>query len=264
MTTVYYHGNCADGFASALAVKLKYPEYNFQAIQRNWDEIEFRRENKIFVDICPPYEVIRELSKSGFDILILDHHQTAKADFDRAMKEGLIMGTFDIDHSGAMLAYNHFKPNIPSRFFELVEDRDLWRFKLEGAKELNAYLRTQPWDFVCILGVANNIDESIARGKYILQQISQAVDTICNNWFLEEICGVLMPVVNSPIYQSEIGSRLLEKLEQFHVVAIRYENQSQIVTSLRSLPHFDCSVLAEREGGGGHKNASGFVKEKKW
>lgn len=262
MTTVYYHGNCADGFASALAIKLKHPEYNFKAIQRNWGEIEFKKENKIFVDICPPYEVIKK-ARLGYDILILDHHQTAKPDFDRAKKEGLITGVFDLNHSGAMLSYNYFKPDIDSLFFELVEDRDLWRFKLEGAKELNAYLRTQPWDFVAVLEVANNIDQAVGRGTYILKQIAQAVDKLCDNYFLEEICGVNMPVVNSPIYQSEIGNRLLEKLEDFHVVAIRYENQTHVITSLRSLPFFDCSVLAEQEGGGGHKNASGFIKEKK-
>lgn len=262
MTTVYYHGNCADGFASALAVKLKHPDYNFEAIQRNWSEIEFKKENNIFVDICPPYEIIKEISKLGFDIIVLDHHKTAKGDFDRSEREGLITGRFDLCMSGAMLAYEHFEPEISSRFFEMVQDRDLWDFKIEGSKELNAFLRTQPWDFVAILNVANNIDKSIEIGSHILRQIEQAVEGLCNNWYLEEICGVMMPVINSPIYQSEIGNRLLERMSDFHVVAIRYETNDKIITSLRSCGDFDCSELAKKEGGGGHKNASGFVKFK--
>ncbi|NIV11578.1 MAG: bifunctional oligoribonuclease/PAP phosphatase NrnA, partial [Aliifodinibius sp.] len=43
-----------------------------------------------------------------------------------------------------------------------------------------------------------------------------------------------------------------------------YETETEVVYSLRSRGDFDVSALAERFGGGGHKNAAGFrVKRSK-
>jgi oligoribonuclease NrnB/cAMP/cGMP phosphodiesterase (DHH superfamily) len=54
---------------------------------------------------------------------------------------------------------------------------------------------------------------------------------------------------------SELGSKILEKFENINYVMLIYDGG----VALRSVGDFDVSEIAKQYGGGGHKNAAGFI-----
>lgn len=87
---------------------------------------------------------------------------------------------------------------------------------------------------------------------------SSLVDNILKGSWVGEIDGMTVPMVNTSIVWSEVGAALLEKHPGAAMVASFTVFPDQVMWSLRSRPEFDCSEIAKKFGGGGHKNASGF------
>lgn len=259
MTVVYYHANCSDGMASAFACKLVHPDWTYTPI--NYDqEINFPPENKFFCDFCPTFEEIKKMAKDGYSITILDHHKTRQGDFDKALSENLIKGIFDLNRSGAGISYDYFKPPVPRDLFSIIESRDLWKFDVAGARELNAFL-SKGLSFETLKEAMDDLPKAIELGKELQKQADVIVDKCCDNYYIDKICGVEMPVVNSPMKQSEICNKLLE-MTGFPVSACWYKSGDMLRYSLRSIKEYDCSELAKKHGGGGHRTASGFsIKE---
>jgi oligoribonuclease NrnB/cAMP/cGMP phosphodiesterase (DHH superfamily) len=56
---------------------------------------------------------------------------------------------------------------------------------------------------------------------------------------------------------SELGSKILEKFENINYVMLIYDGG----IALRSVGDFDVSEIAKKYGGGGHKNAAGFLND---
>jgi nanoRNase/pAp phosphatase (c-di-AMP/oligoRNAs hydrolase) len=62
---------------------------------------------------------------------------------------------------------------------------------------------------------------------------------------------------STPVLQSEVAGKLAEK---GHFGATFFLNDDRTATfSLRSRCEFDVSLVAKKFGGGGHRNAAGFM-----
>ena len=181
-------------------------------------------------------------------LFIIDHHKTAAQaleDFECHVK------IFDMEHSGAYLTYRYLNPeaepeNVPL-LYDYLQDRDLWRFELPQSREINAYLRTQPYDFAVWSQVEVTIELAFERavneGAASLRLVDRTVEMICAQAYLKTIGDYAVPTVNATAFWSEVGHLLLQQWPQARVVC----------------SYFDCSELARRFGGGGHKTASGFA-----
>jgi len=69
------------------------------------------------------------------------------------------------------------------------------------------------------------------------------------------------PVANATVFFSEVGEALLDMNPTAPFSAYysdRGDGKRQ--WGLRSRPEFDCSVVAKAFGGGGHKQAAGFIE----
>jgi uncharacterized protein len=81
----------------------------------------------IVFDFSFPKAVIERLVGQGTRLEIHDHHESARRDI-----EGFPFCHFDMDKSGARLAWEYFFPLLdPPQWLLYVEDRDLWRFKYD-------------------------------------------------------------------------------------------------------------------------------------
>lgn len=70
------------------------------------------------------------------------------------------------------------------------------------------------------------------------------------------------PVANATVFFSEVGERLLELYPDAPFAAYYLDRKDgKRQWGLRSRPEFDCSVIATAFGGGGHKQAAGFVQD---
>lgn len=255
---VIYHDNCADGFCAAQVARLALQDANFHPAQYGDLPPDVFGRNVYVLDFSYPREVLIEMEARASSLRVLDHHKTAAAALD-----GLPFCVFDMNRSGARLAWDHFFPGKPSPWIvDYVEDRDLWRWALPGSKSVSAALASYPrtfesWDGAMIAGR----DAAEKQGAAILRYQDQLVEAICKNAAEREIDGHRVLLVNSPVLQSEVGERLAFD-RAFSVVWFERAD-GKIVNSLRSRPPhgIDVSEIAKKHGGGGHAAAAGFTSD---
>jgi oligoribonuclease NrnB/cAMP/cGMP phosphodiesterase (DHH superfamily) len=169
---------------------------------------------------------------------------------------------FDMNHSGVVLSWNFFHPGKePPKFLKYIEDRDLWKWELPYSKEFSAAFDMVPFDFEEFDKFKDEsvIDDAISRGGYILAYSKTVLKKIGSMSVSRNFMGHSALVVNASHWMSEIGATLSPNCD---VAIIWYysHKHSEYKVSLRSFhDHGDCSELAKKYGGGGHKKAAGFA-----
>lgn len=263
METIIYHGNCYDGFGAAWAAWRLYGDRaRYLPALYGDPPPEIEKNGVVFiVDFSYPREVLLDLAKKSAAIWVLDHHKTAEADL-----VGLDFCTFDMEQSGAMLAWKEFQPNVePPALIRYVQDRDLWRFALPGSREVSAWLRSYPFTFEAWSGAASRLEADlngvIQEGLAILRFQDQQVDVMCRQATLRDVGGYRVPVANATVLFSEVGEALCKAYPDAPFAAYyldRADGKRQ--WGLRSRNGFDVSEVAKQFGGGGHKAAAGFTE----
>lgn len=268
---VRYHGGCNDGWLSAYAAHYlinKYRGRQVDLVSMTYGApIPPITRPTLFVDWCPPIEWLK--TQDQVDLIgIIDHHQTAEPAIKYWQDRGGKV-VFDVHHSAARLTWEQYYVNVnPDGVYcpwevAYVEDRDLWRFQLDHSREINAYLATVPhtvaaWSAIALLSSERlpSLVLDAARGAYAA--INEYVAKTAAQGFVATIDDIMMPIVNAT-YQH--GSEVAEELMRVtgdHVAAYFFQRQDgKWQYGFRSAPHFDCSVIAKKYGGGGHKNAAG-------
>lgn len=288
---VIYHGDCYDGFGAAWAAYQKLgPEVEYHPAKYGQPPPDVRERRVWVVDFSYPRDVLLRMDDEAVSLTVLDHHKTAQADL-----EGLPFCTFDMEKSGAVLTWEHFLPGIAvSLLLQYVQDRDLWRFELPHSREFSAALRSYPmdfaeWDriadrFVALTGNAAPpgprqwIHPMFEEGTAILRHTQEEVRRISDRAVWVEIrtpafvdnsnrpVPLNVPMVNATSFFSEVGDELCRRHPDapFGLYYMdRDDGKRQ--WGMRSRPSekypegFDTSEVARSLGGGGHRNASGFV-----
>lgn len=278
---VIYHANCDDGFGAALAF------WKYQA--RHYTKVEYfpasygkstlpaiiDKETDIYIlDFSFSPEQLLELGSICHSLRLYDHHKTAADAWHVYWMENLsdaipsnMIVEFDMNHSGAMLALQHFANDDKyCIMFDFLQDRDLWRFHLPDTKFFTQYLRSMPQDFKRWDEVAERLNspESYSAimngGEAILerfdQMCSEIVGTCKKEVWVNGIKGLQCNC--NGIFASDVGNILAKESGTFGLTW--YNNRDgRLVFSIRSIGDFDVSALAKSFGGGGHKNASGFT-----
>lgn len=279
-TMCIYHGRCDDGFASAWVMRKAFGEVNLEFIAANYaeDPPDVTDRKVYLVDFSYKREVLEEMSKKAQQIVILDHHKTAKEEVQPLLDDlsGNVIGVIDMEHSGCMLTWRwFFGCEQPPDLLFYIQDRDLWLKQLPANDFVITALRSYPYDFKewdKLMQVP--IDDLIKEGAPIMRYHRRLVDEAKSRMVIRafpEKYGVPyeehnVPTVNVPKYlASEVAGDLCEDLdpdtgEQFPFACCYwYDDTGKIEFSLRSKGKFDVADYASRNfGGGGHKNAAGF------
>lgn len=257
---VFFHSNCPDGFSSAWIFRKKFgnqAEYlNFNYHQNV--PVNIHNNTIYFVDVSPNKEIIQTLVKDN-QVILIDHHVSSR--------EKLSLFTevvFDTHHSAAVLAWNYLfaKKSMPT-LFKYVEDIDLWKFDLPFSQELNCVVDTYDFTFdnwtklVRLFNNKRELKKLISFGKNILQYQQKLVRDLAKKAELVEFEQEKVLAINTPILISETGNYLLKYRGPFSIVW--HKTNQKILVSLRADGKYDVSKLAEKYGGGGHKNAAGFI-----
>lgn len=276
---VIYHSNCADGWCAAWVA--------YNALKEQQDAVATLHpanygqappdlgvtDTVYIVDFSYPHGVLVEMAKDR-KVVVLDHHQTAMDDICAALgwepepgsnvppPDWPYAAVLDVSRSGAGITWDYFhhgKPRLD--IVDYVEDRDLWRFALPESREVNAYLRTQPyalgaWDD--FLQYCITVGDMARMGAGVLLHIDAYCRAAANH-----------------AYWCEMGDR------QFPIVNVTYESCSEVADYLIS--HFGVDMAgyffesgdglwqygfrsrngvtvhdhAQEFGGGGHPQASG-------
>ncbi len=256
-----YHGFCDDGFAAALVVWLARSK-DVELFAGNYGKPapDVTGREVIIVDFSYPRAVMETMADQAASILILDHHKSAMEDMVGFSRPNCII-TFDMARSGAMMAWDYFKPwgsTTGLEFIRFIQDRDLWKKELSGTEEFTMGLRSYPqdlelWATFFKQGPLKCIEEGIGILRYYRQTV-EAAKAIA---YEAELDGTKVLVCNSTFaLASDVAGELSEGRP---FAAVYYETAEGYTYSLRSRAGgLDVSAIAKKFGGGGHAQASGF------
>lgn len=268
--TCFFHAGCPDGFGAAWAVWRAWRDEGRFVPRGHEDRLDASRhegELVVFVDIAPPNEALRELAGLAAKVVVLDHHITARDRIaaDPGVENLLAAGDhhihFDLEHSGAVLAWNHFHPDEPApSLLRYVEDQDLWNWKLPDSEEVNAALGSHPYEFeVWNELAARPVEELAAEGAPILRANRREVERALVSARPVSLGRQRAEAVNARTQRAAIGHELAKRAAFGAAWGVVYRITGERVdVSIYSVGDLDVSEVAGRYGGGGHRNASGF------
>lgn len=267
-----YHANCTDGFGSAWVVRKAFKKGNVDFHQGVYGESppDVTDREVIMVDFTYKNDVVLEMAKTAKSILIIDHHKSAEADLvfnQQDLAEGdycPIDMIFDMNHSGAVLTWFHFFPDLePPQLLQHIEDRDLWKFEMEGTRPILANLFSYSYNFKLWDDLMEeNPMDLVSGGEAIerkhLKDVNKLIEVGKTRM---SIAGHDVPVLNAPGFFSSDAGHIMGEGEKF--AACYWFVPDGVVFSLRSSSEggLDVSEIATQYGGGGHANAAGFKVE---
>ncbi len=263
---VIYHGGCYDGFGAAWVARkvLQHIPGTYQLIPTVFAapvEMPPDGSEVYIVDFSFPRATLLRMKERYSKLIVLDHHKTAKADLD-----GLDFCTFDMERSGAMMAWDYWFPDQePPALIKYVQDRDLWRFVLRDSRQYHAGLSTYPREFPIWDDIVDNepqsVNDLVGIGNTVLDYNSRLIDDMCVQVAWRDIGGYIVPVVNATVLFADVGMDLLRRYPDASFTAFYFDRKDGLRHwGLRSIGDFDVSAIAKQYGGGGHRNASGFTK----
>ncbi|QQG45498.1 MAG: hypothetical protein HYW89_00975 [Candidatus Sungiibacteriota bacterium] len=257
---VLYHAECNDGFGAAFAAWKKFGESAeyIPVYHQTPPPAGLAGKDVFTLDYSYPKDIVQELLGQVRSLTIVDHHKTNQETVELATQH-----LFDLEHSGAVLAWMYFHPEKPlPRLFQHIEDYDLWRFRFPQTRALGIFLDSYPRDFERWMRFLQDtqteagLAQYVQEGEVLLRYRNMLVEQTAAHAQLVEFCGYRCLAVNSAIWASSLGSFLVKKLPPLAIVW--YWNKDVMVFSLRSDGTADVAELAQRFGGGGHKDAAGF------
>ena len=287
MKYIIYHGNCYDGFTSAWVfekARIANGELakNFKFISCNYGEafpIENpnKEEDECYIlDFSFKRNIILEQKDKFKKFMILDHHVTAQEDL-----KDLDCCIFDMNVSGAKLTFryltdfylDHEKRDILKRSEELVRlveavsDRDLFTFKLLGTSEYYYFMSSfdmtfENWDKICL----TPFQEVLEKGTLIQHYERVYIRKTISEKFYITLRDVndnayIMPCVNvTKEFGTNACKAILNENPEINYACYFWINKNgKFVFGIRSRDGYDCSIIAKNYGGGGHKQASGWI-----
>jgi oligoribonuclease NrnB/cAMP/cGMP phosphodiesterase (DHH superfamily) len=266
----FFHAGCPDGFGAAWAVWRAWGRRG-RYIPRGHDDAldarDYEGAHIVFVDIAPNNETLRDLVNVADRVVVLDHHVTSRDRYaaDPSL-ENLVTANghhviFDLDHSGAVLAWRHFHPDEPEpTLLGYVEDQDLWSWKLARSEEINAAIGSHPREFdVWEELVARPIEELADEGVPLVRAQRTEVEHAVRSAHPVRVGNARAEAVNARHHRSAIGHKLAKRAAFGPRWGLVYRMAGgRVDVSIYSVGELDVSRVASDFGGGGHRNAAGF------
>jgi oligoribonuclease NrnB/cAMP/cGMP phosphodiesterase (DHH superfamily) len=229
------------------------------------------------------------------DLIVIDHHETILNWAEDPESRGVLVGertengysgmvrgeasegeegefelVLDLERSAAPLTWEYFSDFEVPRLYEHVEDRDLWKWEMEGSEEILLGLRSQEVTINWIDHWAYRPGDLKEKGEVIRSYQEKLLSdheshvTIAETWIGEE-GPFVTGHISLPHLRSEMADILLRENEGLDL-AIIYNHtgpagEEDVICSIRSRPDNESipvGDLAEKVGGGGHPCAGGF------
>ncbi len=309
MPCIIYHADCLDGFGAALAAWRRFgPDAEYWPLHHGQplETGKIAGQDVFILDFSFTPEILEGCANSAKSVTQIDHHLSAHQAWNGRLQseaggrqsyrhpELALQVIFDLDKSGARLAWEYFQPDslLPLALAH-IEDQDLWRFALPGTRAFCRALRQQPRQFADWNEIVEATSErNSARYRSLLEQ-----GTAIESFFASEVERLAGGAQTMParlrgepvdalqairhtqptlhdgeqcwhvlhgiainanaMFASELGNRLAEQSGTFGLVW-QLASDGEAKVSLRSQGDFDVAAIAQRYGGGGHRNAAGF------
>ena len=278
-----FHHNDMDGYTSAAVMLNSIGAcmntelfcVNYESdVEEKFNKVE-DKEKVIIVDYSfteDTCHILQKLIDKKCKIVWIDHHDSSIQLENKHTEFKVLRGIRSKDHSGAALAYmfihNCEYEKVPY-FIKLVSDYDTFqRNMIPESDYFKLYYDAQPDKFYylnTLLSVKDMIDnkmikEAINNGKIIKDYIDQEYKSYRNGYgFESELEGIKVFVINRSCNSWIFG----EKYDEYPMVCVfAFDGKEYKYSLFSSDSTVDCSKIAEKFGGGGHKGAAGFRSKK--
>ena len=255
---VIYHGGCTDGFGAAYSAwKCLGNRAEYHACKHGTPPPDVKGKVVAILDFSYSNAVTKQMIADAENLIIIDHHKSAMVEL-----HDISHGRFDMNHSGARLAWDFFHPGKePPKFINYIEDRDLWKWELPYSKEFSASFDMVPFQFEEFEKFEDDsvFDDAVERGSYVLAYSKTVVKKVCEKASRRKLGDLDVLVVNASHWMSEIGARLSPDCDFAVIWYYDHEDRMNKVSLRAFHEHVDVSEIAKRWGGGGHKKAAGFA-----
>lgn len=273
----FYHAGCPDGFGAAWSAWSAWGETGHYVSFGHDDRVNpdpYHGAELVFADIMPDTANLASLSKVAAELVVLDHHWSAQERWDAepGLAETLSQRGhrvhFDLEHSGAVLAWNHFFPKKKAPdLLRYVEDVDLWRFALPNSAEVSAAINSYPRSFEVwsrLSGVS--VAELREQGTPLVRAEHTEVQRALHSTHRVQLGDAAIEAVNASAHRSRIGHEIARRRSYGRAYGLVYRlRNDRVYSSIYSIGDEDVSEIASRYGGGGHRNAAGFqVSLSRW
>lgn len=276
-----YHACCTDGLtAVGIAVQPQQSTDNHfvtvpmsHSTRLNVESLTGKR--VCFLDFSVTKDVMVELLKVAEHVTVIDHHISVRAELSEINAPNFEY-VYDVNKSGAGLAWDYFIGTDYPYFVKLVQDRDIWTKKYYDTEPFSLAIRVENLEFetmVCVIADIvefskkhpGHIDdftiELIADGKSYMKYQSHIVKQIASNAVKATLDDgqEVMSVNCAAGLISDVGSYLSENNKCG--VALMYVDTGKLrIYSLRVAADcdYDASAYAKSKGGGGHRRACGW------
>lgn len=235
---------------------------------------EYADYDKTYItDISVSREIAEKINQCKKTFRLLDHHKTADFLNTYEWATVIVQNKDDIKECGTSLLYQElykeeaYNGNELGNFVEMVRQYDTWEWKQtqnDLPKKLNDIFGIIGYkDFIDYY--SNNYYKSIEEFanmfpdkfmellKYKRREIDLVIDEKLKKVKIKGDYAISL--CDRKDLTSELGSKILEKFENINYVMLVYDGG----VALRSVSDFDVSEIAKQYGGGGHKNAAGFI-----
>ncbi|MDP3934894.1 MAG: DHHA1 domain-containing protein [Candidatus Giovannonibacteria bacterium] len=258
---VLYHKGCEDGFGAAWAAWKKFGARAEYIGVNHGDKLpaDLARKDIYMVDFTYPAKEMRRLLKICKKVVALDHHVSSMAATMLAHDY-----RYNINHSGAGLAWKYFHPKKPiPKLLKYIENVDIWKMSLPYVYEIAASLGTYEFEFYLWNKIAKDFENTrslnkyIEEGKAILKYKNVLIKKALKDAEEVRFFGKRALAVNFALaLNSDIGDAMRKR--GFQLGIIWQKKGDKLVVSLRSTNKVDSSKIAMKFGGGGHKKAAAF------
>ena len=260
---------CMDGLWAAYAASSTHPEA--ELVPATYEEVPTLAiapgEVVYLLDLTYPAAVLEGWADRGAEVRVIDHHKGAMRDL--AGLSDRILQQFQMDKSGAMLAWEHFHLTRPvPDLIAYVQDRDIWTKTLPhcdrvalGLSELIHGLSLSQALAECdrLMNLIDPIGWVVGVGQAVEAEIEEAIAQAVAGQSTRIVGGHVVPffAVKTPRQRqaySDIGHALLRSRPQAPFACVETGGG----WALRSAgDRMDVELIANQIGGGGHRNASG-------
>lgn len=259
---VIYHKNCPDGFAAAWTAWKKFGDSATYLPASYGDPIPEVEGREVYVvDFSYDAERLPLIESKAKRLVVIDHHKGGEAHV-KATKEHI----FELEHSGAYLAWQYFHPGekIPD-FIEYLSDGDINIYTKPDAHLICTYICSTEKTFFAFDSVYKEMEDTnlregvIEKGKILTRYKDFILEPALNSIHFIDLAGTILPAVNCVFPMDEKSDLIHRMYDKYPPVAMSYRyDEGEWKCSLRSNGNFDCTLLAGKFGGSGHKGASGF------
>lgn len=260
---VYHHGDPDGRCAAAVVLKAR---GKGRCIEMQYDrqpqEADYRDEDIYVVDFSFKPEVFREIMHKAKSIVWIDHHKTILQDDYAEFK--VIPGIRDTRAAACKLTWEHLMGQVPIPWaVEYIADHDAWIYShgdetrefLAGMELLDQ--RPYSADWPTLLDNDNRVGQVRADGKICLAFRTNMLNGYRKSFaYVAELEGHKCHVINFNRYGSYAHG---EAFTQYPICISYVDKGGLYICSLYTNDKdLDVSLIAQKFGGGGHKNAAGF------